>query len=446
VSASSLRRLLGLIVLTSLLGLASASADIIPLSGAKDKPEKRSPELIQAEKLFNQGEFDKALEQLEAACKKDAELSPAPLLLARLFLSRGQGGAARTVLERAVSKQPSHPAFYLAFAQLNLAEGRLTEAAVLIEKTLALCDSNKEIAKQKPLYQREAFSGRAFIAEQRQEWETARQALAEWLKVDPKNGPAHQRMGRALFFLDKPTEALAELQQAHALEPTLEHPAVSMGLMWTQKKDPKQADTWMQRALKEDSKTVRTRLAVAAWLLDQGRADEAAIQADAALRTEPASVDVRRLRGLIARHQRNFIEAEKLFEPLYQESPADFFICNQLALALAEQADGKKLRRALQLAEVNARQYPNASEAGATLGRIYYLLGRWDDAERALQAAARTGQLSADAAYYFASVLDQLKKPDDAQKLLKAAVETQGAFLFRKEAKELLARLEKRKP
>src|SRR5262249_53282677 len=119
-----------------------------------------------------------------------------------------------------VVKQPGHPAFYLAFAQINLAEGRLTEASVLIEKTLALCETSKEIGKQKATYQREAFSGRAFIAEQRLDWEQARQALAEWLKADPKNAQAHQRMGRALFFLDKPTEALAELQQGHALDAT----------------------------------------------------------------------------------------------------------------------------------------------------------------------------------------------------------------------------------
>jgi superkiller protein 3 len=426
---------------------APTFADVIPLSGNKDKPnEKKSPELLQAEKLFNQNEFDKALEQLEAACKKDPDLAPAPLLLARLFLARGQGPAARTVLERAVVKQPTQPAFYLAFAQLNLAEGRLTEAAVLIEKALVLCESSKDLGKHKQAYLREAHAGRAFIAEQRLDWEGARQALADWLKQEPKNAQAHQRMGRALFFLEKPTEALAELQQGHALDATMEHPAVSMGLLWTQKKDLKQADTWMQRALKEDAKSIRTRLAVAAWLLDQVRFDEAATQADAALRAEPTSPDARRLRGLIARFQRNFADAEKLFEPLYQEAPADFFISNQLALALAEQADGKKLKRALQLAEVNARQYPNASEAGATLGRIYYLLGRWEEAERALQAAARTGQLSPDAAYYFASVLDQLKRPDDAQKLLKAALDAPGTFLFRKEAKDLQARLDKRKP
>lgn len=443
----SFRCVRSVLIFTACLALVAAtSADVIPLSGGKDKPEKKSAELIQAEKQFNQNEFDKAFEQLEAACKKDAELPPAPLLLARLFLSRNQAVAAHQMLEKAVVKEPNQPGYYLAFAQLNLAEGRLTEASVLIDKTLALCETNKDIGKQKAVMLREAYSGRAFIAEQRQSWDAARAALAEWLKGDPKNAAAHQRMGRALFFLDKPAEALTSLQQAHALDSNLEHPAIGMMVLWTQKKDLKQADMWAQRALKEDGKTTRTRLAVAGWLLDQERADEAATQADNVLRTEPNNADGRRLRGLIARHQRNFAEAEKYFEPLYQESPGDFFLSNQLALALAEQPDGKKLKRALQLAEVNARQYPNVSEAGVTLGRVYYLLGRWDDAERALQAAARTGQMSADGAYYFASVLDQLKKPDDAQKLLKAALETQGAFLFRKEAKELMARLEKRKP
>jgi len=427
--------------------VVTGRADVIPLGGAKSAPaDKKSPDLQQAEQLFQKNEFDKCLEALEAACKKDPDLAPAPLLLARLFLSRNQGAAARTVLERGVVKQPNHPALYLAFAQLNLAEGRLTEAAVLIEKTLALAEPAKDLGKHRETYLREANAGRATVAEQRGDWAGARAALADWLKLEPKNAAARQRLGRALFMRDQPTEALAELQAAYASDGKLEHPFVSMGLLWTQKKDLKQAEQWMQKAVKEAGKDPRTRLAVAGWLLDQDRADEAAQHADAVLRATPDATDARRLRGLIARHQRQFGEAEKMFEPLYQEAPADFFLSNQLALALAEQPDGKKLKRALQLAEVNARQYPNQSEAQASLGRVYYLLGRADDAERALQTAARTGQLSADGAYYFASVLEQQNKSEDAQKLLKAALDSTGVFVFRKEASALLTRLEKAKP
>ena len=425
--------------------ITAGRADVIP-AGKAAAPEKKSPELQQAEQHFQKNEFDKCLEALEAACKKDPELAPAPLLLARLFLARNQGSAARSVLERGVVKQPNHPALYLAFAQINLAEGRLTEAAVLIDRTLALAEASKDLGKQRETYLREGHAGRAMVAEQRGDWGAARSALTDWLKLEPKNAAARQRLGRSLFMLDKPTEALAELQQAYTADSKLEHPFVSMGLLWTQKKDLKQAEEWMQKALKEAGKEPRTRLAVAGWLLDQERADEAAQNADAVLRATPDSADARRLRGLIARHQRQFGEAEKMFEPLYQEAPADFFLSNQLALALAEQPDGKKLKRALQLAEVNARQYPNQSEAQASLGRVYYLLGRADEAERAFQTAARSGQLSADGAYYFASVLEQQNKIDDAQKLLKAALDSKGAFVFRKEANALLTRLEKRKP
>ena len=97
--------------------------------------------------------------------------------------------------------------------------------------------------------------------------------------------------------------------------------------------------------------------------------------------------------GLIARHLKDYAQAECQFEAVHQESPEDFQAGNQLALALVEQADPAKQQRSLQLAEANVRVYPRSPEALATLGRVYHRLGRRDEAERALQAAVSLGKL-----------------------------------------------------
>jgi superkiller protein 3 len=421
----------------------SASGDVIPLVGKSG--EKKSPELLLAEKFFHQGDYEKCMQSLESAVARDSKLAPSYLLLARLFIASGQLPAAgRQFLDQRAVKFPSNPAIYLAFAQFNLAEGRFVEASALIDKAANLVESNAAFAGLRSSYLRECWSGKAFLAEHRQDWLGVQTALNEWLKIDPKNAAAHQRMGRALFHLDRPQDALAALQQAHSIDPAIEHPFVGMGLLWTQKKDMKQADQWMQKAA-EEARDAPTRRTLAGWMLDRGRIDDAVQHADAALRLDPGSVDGKRLRGLVYRYQREFARAEEIFEALYRDSPGDFFVSNQLALSLAEQADGKKLARAKQLAEVNTRQWPNLGDAHATLGRVYYLLGQWNDAERVMQTASGSGKLSSDSAYYYACILEQTRKPDDARKLLRAALDASGPFLFRREAEELLARVDKQK-
>ncbi len=136
--------------------------------------------------------------------------------------------------------------------------------------------------------------------------------------------------------------------------------------------------------------------------------------------------------------------AEIQLQSLHQNAPGDVQVSNQLALTLAEQVDKTKQGRTVQLAEVNARAYANVPEMQATLGWVYYRLGRIDEAERALQAALSQGKSSAETAYYLAHVLSERGRMDDAQKLLRGALATSGPFVFRKEAQEWLERMTKK--
>src|SRR5262249_14346066 len=192
-------------------------------------------------------------------------------------------------------------------------------------------------------------------------------------------------------------------------------------------------------------KNARVHLAYADWLLFQDRLDEARIHADTAARLDPKSKESERFRGLLARHLKDHATAEKIFEALHREAPADFFASNQLALVLIEQKkDESKRNRALQLAEVNARQYPRNAEALATLGWVLFGAGKLDEADKVLSASISGGQFSSDTAYYLACLLNARGKTEDIPKLLQAALDTQGAFVHRREARSWLADLKKK--
>lgn len=419
-----------------LVGLAAAG----PVSSTGQNTPKIA-EIEKATEVFQKGQVDEAFNLLKEAVKKNPALPPARLMLARFFFASNQLAAGRSVLEAAAVETPDHPEIYLSNGSLALGENRITETLLNCQTALALAQQDRWSAEQKKQYQRDARSGLAAAYEARKDWQNAKSQLLALLELEPKSGLVRQRVARSLFFLDKPADAVAELNVAIKDEPTLEPPALTMGRLWTEKGDVKQAAEWMQKAVEREPNNMRVHLVYGQWLLDQSRPEEAKLHADLAGKLDPKSKDVEKLRGLLARYLRDYEAAEKIFDGLYREAPADFFVTNQLAHALVEQTDASKKNRAVQIAEVNARQYQKLAEALSTLGWIYYRTGRMDDAEKALAASVSGGQATADTAYYLAQVFSERGKTSEATRLVKASLESKGPFLFRKEAQALAAKL-----
>ena len=181
----------------------------------------------------------------------------------------------------------------------------------------------------------------------------------------------------------------------------------------------------------------------AAWLLEQGRGDEAQSHADSAAKLDPKSTAIKRLMGLAARQRKNLGQAEQIFENLAHDAPADAWVRNQLALVLAEQTVEIKRRRALDLAELSVRQNPKAADSLATLGTVSFRLNRLADAEKLLSAVFQSGQCQSDDLLILARVEAARGKKDMVVPLLKKALAAPGLFLERNEARRWLEELEK---
>jgi uncharacterized protein HemY len=206
-----------------------------------------------------------------------------------------------------------------------------------------------------------------------------------------------------------------------------------MARLWTMKGDAAKARDWLEKATKAEPDSVRVHLAYADWLLQQNELGQAKVHADAAAKRKADDPEVLKIQGLIARAGADL-------------AAADFFASNQLALVLADQSDKDQRSRAVQMAEVNARQYQRSADALATLGYVLFRVGNPDDALKALQAAVSGGQAAPDTAYYLALVLNDKGKPEEAVKLLEGALQAKGLFVYRKQAEALLAALKKKEP
>ena len=328
---------------------------------------------------------------------------------------------------------------------MAIRDGRLTDAILNGEAALKLSAADRWTADQKKEIHFKTRDLLAAAYEQRRDWAAVRVNLNALLELE-KSGQLRQRLARALFFLDKPDEAFQELQQAVKDDATLDPPTVFMAQLWSMKGDSKLAREWFEKAIKAEPNNLRVHLAYANWLLQQNETAQAKLHVDAAAKIDANSLDVLKAQGLVARIVKNLGDAENYFRRVMNEAPSDFFACNQLALVLVDQSNQSQRSRGVQLAEVNARQYPRVAEALATLGYAYYRTGNIEEALKSLQAAIAPGQMVADTAYYLALLVNEKEQTDEAIKLLDQALQSKGLFVYRADAQEMLDRLKKKAP
>jgi Tfp pilus assembly protein PilF len=239
--------------------------------------------------------------------------------------------------------------------------------------------------------------------------------------------------------------ALEKLKEASKIEPKLLTPEAQIARYYAQAGDQKNAKVWIIKALTVAPRDLNTRLVAAQRALETAQYAEAKTQADAAMQLDAKSLDAKRLAGLVALFQKDYPAAELYFESANRQSPSDAGSSNNLAIALIEQKDDAKKQRAVELAEVNVRQYPKWAEAYSTYGWVLYRVGQLEKAENALRQSISigNGQISPETAYYLARVIaDRGGHDADAKQLLEVALKSTAPFAQREEAKELFDKLD----
>jgi tetratricopeptide (TPR) repeat protein len=258
-----------------------------------------------------------------------------------------------------------------------------------------------------------------------------------------KDPRAHVRLAQTLFQLEQPDQAYQEFAAATKLSDETPVPEIMMARLYEQSGKSEKATEWMKLVVQRHPNNASAHVGVAEWYWRNNKLEEAQKHAAKALEIKPDLLDAKLIRGIVARFQKDYPEAEKQFEAAHLAAPANFLAANQLALVLAEQQDTEKLNRALQLAQLNAKQHQQEPEVLATLGTVLYKGGRVDDAERFLRQLASMNVMSGDAAYYLGQILAKKNQTDEAKRLLRVALSSQGPFVNRDAAQSLLDQLSK---
>lgn len=417
-------------------------------SNALDSPEpgirsggQEVEEIDAALTRFRKGDSGGALSLLRAAVKKHPELPPAPVIMAQFYAAAGQARGLRVSLEQAVVEVPTDPEAYVILADLALQEQRIAEAHLLYDKAVRLAAAFEGNTQRKQLLQQRAYRGLAAVAESRKDWPTAEQHLESLLDVNPANASAIEALGRVLFEQGSAAQALERFREAARLNQNVLTPEAILAQLYERAGDRENAARYIREALSANPRDLQTHLAAARWGLETLQLDFALEQVDAAIEIDAAATEARLLRGTIALFSKDYATAEKELEWVLLRSPSNFAASNNLAVALCEQDDADKRRRALEYAQANWRQHRNQAAAAATLGWTLYNLGRIDEAERVLQGAAGAGTISPDTAYYLARLSVKRGRNTEARQLLAKALEARQPFLHREEANALLTQL-----
>ncbi len=433
-------------------GLYQTPASAEPLgleqSQAAEQQQPKVPkEVSQALDLFRQKDAAGAYELLKKAYELHPELSPPEILMAQFFGRIGQMDVAFGWIERAGENFPDDPEAYFMLSQFAIQQGRLVGAGLLLEKGNALVEKYDKDPQRKEKLQLLHDRLMADMALRQNNWSLARLYLESVLAVKPEDVRALQLYSQTLFEDGKVEEALEKLRELKKTNETALTPEAILATWFQQKGDKDNAKKYMIEAINQAPNDFNTRLAAAHWAFQINEFDQAKKQIDIASKLDPNSLDAKLLAGTIALFQADYPTAEKYFKAVYIERPSSFASSNNLALALAEQADRQKQQQAFQYAQQNAQRVQqltpqNQKEAYSTLGRVLFLQGRLQDAQQILEKAVSLGgQVSPDTAYYLAEVCAENGQKEQAISYLDSAIKSQAPFSKREAAEKLLKRL-----
>ncbi len=435
--------LVGSALALALMGASGAQAQITTKMLIEDSVSEigtQYGDVDEAIKRFMNRDVLAARQFLEAAKKKDANLPPVDLLLAKLYFLSGNAQAGRVSLEKTAMENPDDPEAYLILADQAMQQGRTIEADALYERGLAIAAKFSGNAKRKRNFDIRSRSGRAGVAQRRKNWDAAVADLKALLQTDPVNAAGHYRLGQCLFMQKQYRPGYDEFVAAKKADKNLPEPYLASALMYDQLKMPSETQQAFDRALAANKTDPTSLTAYSQWLIKTGSVDKAEAMLADARKANPGNLNLLILSGVAARMMKKMKPAEDYFVEALGIAPANADVINQLALLLIEQADQAKRDRALQFASMSAQLNNQSADAQITLAWVLYQLARTGDAEAALRNGLQLSNLSPDSSYLVAKILVEQNRADTAKQILTSAIdnESPGIFIFRKDAQALL--------
>lgn len=372
-------------------------------------------------------------------------LPAAEVFIGKLFAAYNQQMEALAVLEQYTNQSPDDPEAYITMGKVALRNGRVIDAWLQLQYARRLINQDRLPEDRKQYVLPVLIELQATTAERRNYWEEAEKLFLRLAEMKPELNYPLWRAGRIRVMAGQIESGFELLEKAHQQHSELPPPSLSIAQTlhdtsdWLSDSDSsEQVESWYKRAAEESPENVVVWANYFKWLILSNRPLDV-VELHNRL-TQPITGDreVMLMRGLAARYLDDLELAEKVFSAAHQANPQDIEVADQLALVLIESSDEAKRGRAMQLAERNLRQLPQAEVTLATAAWIQLKLGDVEVADRILGQLAARGNLSPQTAFYISELMEKAGQAEESRQLLKMAVESPGIFPQRDQAKKRL--------
>ncbi len=284
--------------------------------------------------LVHEGRLEEAEKAFVTALSESPAHAPSSVQLARVYSRTGRPEDARRTLERALERRP--------------------DGIVLLNELGSLLLVEKKAAEARPIFERA-------------------------IEVDPKNPRARLGLAESLGDLGDLAGALESLDEASTLE--VRHPGLEVyrATVLSQLGRPGEAVEVLERVLESSPEAPEAQRLLGFLAYSLNRDSQAADALTRVLARSPADAEARVTLGKIFFRRADYENARLTFERVLEDDEAN----EQAHFYLGE------IERGSQRFEEAAHHYQKASSAEARrgLGAALLKVGRYDEAERALEQA-----------------------------------------------------------
>ncbi len=385
----------------------------------------------------------RALEQLDRLRKAYPALPPGALLVAALHYSAGNQTEGRRHLEDAANSHPNLPTIYNAFARLAIADGRRTDAVVLLEKSRALIDAGNYSKEETDFYDMIYRDAMADLMMLRNDFGKAREFLESLITNNPTIAKNYMRLAQVDFRQEKIDDCLKHLEEFRKIVPESRVPELMLATLYSQVSLDAQSKGWVDKALAKYPGEKAVVIEYVDWMVAHERFEEASAALEKSKNLVAGLPGVLMLKGKVAFAQQKFEEAEKIFTEVRSSEPTNVEVSTMLAISMAELGDKDKLEKALEIAKQNAQLDQQNPVTLSVLGWVLFKQNNLQAAGEFLNRATQItrGQLAPESLYYIAKFLETRGQKEQALQFVTQALDSTALFLYRKAALELKQQL-----
>ncbi|MFY9397485.1 MAG: tetratricopeptide repeat protein [Desulfomonilia bacterium] len=427
-------------------------------------PGAVTPRILLSRIHLNKNDPQKALDTLDPLVRNTPTRPDVALPAAQAYLLKGEIIKARELVENSLQKNQNNVPLHGIKAKIEFMEGKFKEALAevrLLAEHAADTPDILYIGALSALRSSQAAQAESYVASLHkaspQSWEALHsQCLLALAKGDKKGSYLRAKEALELFpdsaqsltlfsgvapAVISREEVLAKVTEACSSHPSV-HCHMIRARLLEASGNVQEALSEVKKAISLEPKESSLYHALAQLYARNDMTQKAIDEYEALLNSNPGDLRAATMLALLNQGKGRISDARKVYDYILKRDPKNALAANNLSWILAQSGKSADLNEAMRLAQIAKDQFPEDARIADTLGYVYLRKGLTENALAQFQLAISKLPEEPTINYHMALALAELGKNPEARKFVEKALDAEGDFDEREEARKLQARLE----